>query len=108
MASDFGWGDIQVRWLLSQLGVPDDHSPEHSSAETLSKEQQVVKMVVQRQLEASLEPVRTDMAALHRHIERRIEPVQKDMAALQRQVERQTQLTQLLLEQVTAKPGIIV
>ena len=86
MVSGFGWGDIQVRWLLSQLGVPDDQVLADSNAEMLPKQhQQALENVVQRQIEAGLQPV------------------QKDVVAMRAQLEKQSKLLTQLLQQ-TEKP----
>lgn len=84
MVTDFGWGDIQVRWLLSQLGVPDDQGLEKSGM--LPKETNGFGAVVQQQIKTELEPVK------------------KDVALLQGQLERQTQLLTELLRRVASEP----
>lgn len=78
MTKVFGWGDIQVRWLLSQLGMPDDQAPEQS--DIVSKETKALEAVVQR------------------HIKTELEPVKKSVATLQGQLERQTHLLTELLQ----------
>lgn len=84
MVTGFGWGDVQVRWLLSQLGVPDELTIHKSSGDMVSKEAKAVEAVVQRQLELGLAPV------------------QKDVAALQVQLEAQNQLLTKLVQQVAS------
>ena len=82
MVKDFGWGDIQARWLLSQLGVPDDQALEQSGMSKTNACEAVVQQ----------------------HIKTELEPVKKDVALLQGQLERQTQLLTDLLRRVASEP----
>ena len=68
MTQVFGWGDIQARWLLSQLGVPDDQALEQSGI--MSKETKALEAVVQRHIKTELEPVKQSMATLQAQLER--------------------------------------
>jgi hypothetical protein len=75
MVYEFGWGDIQARWLLSQLGVPDDRALEQSKTDMQTAERKAVEAAVRRQITAGLQPVRKDLAVLQAQFNKLLQQV---------------------------------
>jgi hypothetical protein len=76
----FGWKDLQVRWLLSQIGVVDDQADDRKEAAYIVKKKADMRRMVLDQVENALRPVAEDVDSLKAAVAAQTEMIRQLLA----------------------------